>query len=306
MSWSVGRVALMVLVVLVGSYGKVEAQDPATREDVRVFKEMSYVPDGHERQRLDLYVPQSTNGPLPVIVWIHGGAWRAGSKENPPVMRYTRQGYALASVNYRLSQHASFPAQIQDCQAAIRWLRAHAKEYGLDENRIGVCGASAGGHLVALLGTAPENPPWEAIGEHRSLSARVQCVVDLFGPSDLARLAPQNATADSAIARLLGGPPSEKAELARQASPVSFVTPDDPPFLILHGDQDPLVPLEQSELLADTLKKAGVEVTLVTLKGARHGGPAFSGTDVTSTMDRFFAKHLKHEDASPASNGQGQ
>lgn len=145
---SLGNVCIAVLLALVaaGASGQ-------ERAGVRALKDIAYVPEGHARQKLDLYLPAAEpNAPLPLIVWVHGGAWQAGSKEGCPAVGFVGKGYAVASINYRLSRHAIFPAQIQDCQAAIRWLRVHADEYRIDPNRFGVWGASAGGHLVALLG----------------------------------------------------------------------------------------------------------------------------------------------------------
>src|SRR4051812_4543175 len=145
------------LAVVFGVASVAQAQRPQAKvpEGTKVHRDLEYVKGGHERQRLDLYVPERADNPLPVIVWVHGGAWLAGSKEGGgPALPFVGKGYAVASVNYRLSQHATFPAQIEDCKAAIRWLRAHAETYHLDPDHIGVWGASAGGHLVALLGTS--------------------------------------------------------------------------------------------------------------------------------------------------------
>src|SRR5262249_37667916 len=164
--------------------------------------------------------------------------------------------YAAASIGYRLSQHAKFPAQIEDCKAALRWLRANAKKYGLDPDRVGVWGASAGGHLVALLGTAADVKEWDGVGGNTDQSSRVQRVCDRFGPSDFMTIAGKSPRADSPVAELLGGPVAENKENAAKASPVTHVSKSSAPFLILHGDEDPTVPVAQSEELADALKKA--------------------------------------------------
>lgn len=260
---------------------------------VKVERNLEYVPGGHERQKLDLYRPEKGKAPLPLIVWVHGGGWQAGSKDRPPVLYLVKKGYALASVNYRLSQHATFPAQIEDCKAAIRWLRANAKKYGLDPKHVGAAGASAGGHLVALLGTTADVKELDGVGGNKDQSSRVQAVVDLFGPTDFQHLGPNADRAGGAIAKLLGGPPSENKEKAKQASPVAHVSKDAAPFLILHGDMDKTVALKQSQLLTDALKKAGVEVRLITLEGAGHGGPAFSQPEQRQAIEDFFDKHLK-------------
>ena len=143
-------------------------------QGVKAHRDLAYVVNGHERQKLDLFVPEKADGPLPLIIWIHGGGWQNGSKEGCPPLRngYTGRGYAVASINYRLSGHAIFPAQIEDCKAAIRWLRAHAKEYSLDPQRFGVWGSSAGGHLVALLGTSGDVKEFDVGREPRPIEPR--------------------------------------------------------------------------------------------------------------------------------------
>jgi acetyl esterase/lipase len=260
---------------------------------VKVERDLAYAPGGHERQKLDLYLPEKKpGGPLPLVVWIHGGGWQGGSKDRPAGMWLVPKGYALASINYRLSQHATFPAQIEDCKAAIRWLRANAKKYGLDPQHVGVWGASAGGHLVALLGTTANQKDLD-VGGNTDQSSRVQAVVDLFGPADFQSLSRNSDAARSPVTKLLGGPASENKEKAKQASPLAHVSKDAAPFLILHGDQDKTVPLRQSQLLAEALKKAGVEVRLITLEGAGHGGEAFGKPEQRQAIEDFFDKHLK-------------
>jgi acetyl esterase/lipase len=266
-------------------------------EGAKALRDLAYVPGGHERQHLDLYLPAEPDGPLPVIVWVHGGSWRTGSKDRCPALPLVGKGYAVASLNYRLSQHAAFPAQIADCKTAIRWLRSHAREYGLDPEHIGAWGASAGGHLVALLGTAGGLKELEGKGENLDQSSKVQAVCDWFGPTDFRGLG-NSTNADNPVARLLGGPVSEKKELAALASPLAHVSKDAPPFLIMHGDQDQLVPLSASERLAEALKKAGVEVTLRTLADAGHGGAAFLSADTRNIVEEFFDRHLKKKPAS--------
>jgi acetyl esterase/lipase len=187
-----------------------------------------------------------------------------------------------------LSGDAIFPAQIEDCKAAVRWLRAHAKEYGLNPDRFGVWGSSAGGHLVALLGTSGD------------VSSRVQAVCDYYGPTDLlqmdahalpsARLKHDPAT--SPESRLIGGAIQENKEKTTRANPIVYVTPDDPPFLIVHGDADPVVPIHQSQLLFDALKKAGVSVRFHTIKGAGHG-QGFGGREIDEMVNNFFDSYLK-------------
>jgi acetyl esterase/lipase len=266
---------------------------PRLPAGVKVVQDLPYVEGGHERNRLDLYLPEKVAGRLPLVVWIHGGGWQGGSKENCPAVSFATKGYAVASVNYRLSQHAAFPAQIEDCKAAIRWLRANAAKYHFDADHIGVWGGSAGGHLVALLGTTGGVKELEGSGGNLDQSSRVQCVVDWFGPTDFVSWDPNfNKAVYSMIARLLGGPVQENKEKARKASPLTYVDKDSAPFLIMHGDQDTLVPLRQSDVLAEALKKAGVEVKLVVVQGNGHGGPGFGSPENRKLIADFFATHL--------------
>lgn len=271
-------------------------------EGVQAHRDLVYVADGHERHKLDLYVPEKTDGSLPLIIWVHGGGWQNGSKDGCPPLRngYAGRGYAVASINYRLSQHAPFPAQIEDCKAAIRWLRAHAREYHLDPNRFGVWGSSAGGHLVALLGTSGDVKAFD-VGANLDQSSRVQAVCDYYGPTDF--LAPVNTPgATAAESKLLGGPVMEKPDLASRANPIMFVSRNNPPFLIVHGDKDPTVPINQSQLLFDALKRAGVSVHFHTVKGAGHGR-GFGGPEIEPMVSSFFEKHLKAK--TPPSNLDG-
>jgi acetyl esterase/lipase len=261
-----------------------------------VHRDLAYVSGGHPRQALDLYLPAAA-APLPLIVWIHGGAFRMGSKEDRIPVEMLEQGYAIASLNYRLSQHALFPAQIEDCKAAVRWLRAHAGAYGLDPSRFASWGESAGGHLAAMLGTTGHERSFE-VGEHLEGSSRVQAVLDFFGPTDFIQMdahrLPEGMlhdTADSPESQLVGGPIQERpAEVAR-ANPVTYVTPEAPPFLIVHGDRDALVPYHQSTLLVAALRAAGVPVNFYTVVGAGHGG--FNDPQIGSLVHAFLATHLK-------------
>ena len=272
---------------------------PAELPGVTALRDVAYVGGGHERQKLDLFVPEKGEN-LPLVVWIHGGGWVGGSKENPPALGFTRSGYAVASINYRFSQHAVYPAQIEDCKAAIRWLRANAAKHRINPDKIGVWGASAGGHLVALLGTTGDVKEFDK-GENLGQSSRVQAVCDVFGPTDFleyynyanAKLVAPSVLPDDAnslLVRLVGGKLSEKKDVVAKANPITYVTKGDAPFLIMHGDKDLLVPLHQSEILEKALKKADVPVTLYVEKGSGHG---LRGPEVGKMVAAFFEKHLK-------------
>ncbi len=245
-------------------------------EAATVLRDLTYAVQDGRPLTLDLYLPH-ISGTRPLVVWVHGGAWYEGSKEHCLAVPLTEHGYAVASINYRLSHEAIFPAQIHDCKGAVRWLRAHAAEYRLDPDRFGAWGDSAGGHLVALLGTSGDVAELEGtVGGNLGQSSRVQAVCDWYGPTDMLQMssAPSEIdhdAPDSAEARLFGGPIHEKRDLVRLANPVTFLCPDAPPFLIVHSDADPIVPLRQSEILADALRAAGVPVTFLTVVGAGHG-----------------------------------
>jgi acetyl esterase/lipase len=263
------------------------------------LRDLAYVPRGHARQTLDLYLPHAPGAGdalRPLIIWVHGGAFRMGSKEDKVPLAYVAEGYAVASLNYRLSRHALWPAQIEDCKAAVRWLRAHAADYGLDPARFAAWGESAGGHLVAMLGTAGEVAALE-VGEYLHVSSRVQAVVDYFGPTDFLQMDAHRLpdgmvhdAADSPESQLVGGPIQAHPERVAAANPVTYVSPAAPPFLIVHGDQDPLVPYHQSQLLDAALRAAGVPVTFYTVTGAGHG--RFTDPAVPELTHAFLAEHL--------------
>ncbi len=270
---------------------------PKIPESVTVHRDIAYVTDGHERQKLDLYVPADTGENLPLIIWVHGGAWRGGNKTHYRPMGYLSAGYAGASLNYRLSQHAVFPAQIEDVKAAIRWLRANAETYRLDPNRFAAWGSSAGGHLVAMLGTAGDVPEFE-VGENLEVSSKVQAVVDYFGPTDFLQMDAHRLpdglvhdAPDSPESKLVGGPIQAHKDRVAKANPITYVSKDNPPFLIIHGDQDKLVPFHQSVLLKDALEKAGVPVTFYRVEDGGHGW--FRDPKVPELTKAFLEQHLK-------------
>ncbi len=282
---------------------------PALPQGFTAEYDVKYVPDGDPAQTLDVYFREkATDHPQPLLVWIHGGGWSAGTKADVPFLNQLSRGYVVASVEYRFSQKAIFPAQIQDCQAALRWLRGHARKYNLDPEHVGVGGASAGGHLAALLGTSGGKRAFPPVGGDKDQSDRVQAVCDIFGPADfwtVIRQADEDKTVKNVFqwnkgdpySRLIGARLGEDREKCEAASPAHYVSKDNPPFLILHGDRDALVPYAQSAELKDLLGKAGVPVTLQRLPGAGHGGPAFQLPAVGKLVNTFFDKHLKGVDA---------
>lgn len=280
----------VILAVVTPFVGR--AQAPAGRE----LRDVPYTEAGKEPQMLDLYLPADDGKEHPLVVWIHGGGWSMGGRRPCPSKPLTGYGYAVASVSYRFSQQAIFPAQIEDCKAALRFLRAHAAEYHIDPARVGVAGESAGGHLVALLGTTGGTKQFD-VGSHLDQSSAVQCVIDLYGPSDFLHWGdntdPSLETPFNGLARLVGGKISTHQEAARTASPFYDVSKESVPFLIFHGDKDPIVPLQQSQVLDAALRQAGVASTLYVLPGAGHGGPQFGTPENLKTMFDFLEKHLK-------------
>jgi acetyl esterase/lipase len=291
--WVIGIVVVLGTSMLLQAADQPKLQQPEGEPALQTHRNLEYIVGGHARNKIDLYLPAKADHPLPVIVWIHGGGWYEGSKENCPAVPFVTKGYAVASINYRFSQHALFPAQIEDCKAAIRWLRANAKRYNLDAGHIGVWGASAGGHLVALIGTTGNVKKLEGTGGNLDQSSRVQCVVDWFGPTDFTKMGGWQDKPDSPMARLLGGPVRDRQELATKANPITYISKDSAPFLIMHGEEDKLVPMNQSELLDRALRKAGVESTLVRIPGNGHGGPGFTTPENRKKIEEFFEKHLK-------------
>jgi acetyl esterase/lipase len=296
-----------ILVTAQTSLGQVK--HPTLPQGFTAEYDVKYIPNGDGAQSLDIYYPEKEpEKPLPLLIWIHGGAWIAGSKSEMPYLSQLTRGYVLASIEYRFSQKALFPAQIQDCQAAIRWLRANAKKYHIDPEHIGVGGGSAGGHLAALVGTSGGKKVFPAIGDTKDESDRVQAICDVYGPSDFWTVVKQ-ADEDKNVknifdwnksdpySKLIGAKLGVDKEKCDAVSPVHYVSKDNPPFLILHGDRDTLVPFAQSVELADRLTKAGVTVTLQKLPGAGHGGQAFGLPAVTKLTTSFFDKHLKGLDA---------
>ncbi|RCS41552.1 alpha/beta hydrolase [Bremerella cremea] len=280
---------LLLFLLLVCLLSSANAAEPRVTKDI----EFANV-DGHSL-KLDLYQPDSTGGPL--VVWIHGGGWKGGSKTSCPLKWLTDHGYNVASISYRFTDKATFPAQIHDCKAAIRWLRAHQEKYGYSTDKIAVAGSSAGGQLAALLGTSGDVKELEGtVGGNLDQSSRVDCVIDYFGATDFilrSKTQPHVANQEgTSVYKLLGGGADQQVELAKQASAVNFVSSDDPPFLVFHGDQDKTVLLDQSERIQEVYDEAGLPLELIILEGAGHGGKAFYASKYRQAVEAFLKKHL--------------
>ncbi len=285
------RYVLLLVLLGFGLASRTYADDAApgkTHRDI-VFAEV----DGH-RLKLDLYLPSGLEE-APLVVWIHGGGWRAGSKNKVPILDLTKRGYAVASISYRFTTNAIFPAQIHDCKAAVRWLRANAGKYDYDADWIAVAGSSAGGHLALLMGVSGHVKELEGnVGDHADQSSAVQAVIDYFGPSDFVlrgKTQPERAyTEKSGSFALLGGVKNGKVdpEAEKLASPAHYVSEDDPPLLIFHGKVDSTVLLDQSEHIAKLYEKAGLKARLVILEKAGHGGRQFFTGDHFESARMFL------------------
>lgn len=277
------------------------AKVPRLPDNVVLERDVEYGRAGQRPLLLDIVRPkEASEKPRPAIVFVHGGGWSGGSKTAAigSLIPYAASGnYFCATIDYRLSGEAIWPAQIHDCKAAIRWLKAHASKYGVDPEKIGVCGGSAGGHLVSLLGLTAGVKELEGDCGWPDPSSRVACVVDFCGPSDFLAIARVKSDAGRAaygpVSQLLGGPVEERQEAARAASPLTYVSPDASPFLIVHGTADATVPLAQAESLFAALKKAGADATFVRIEGGGHG---IGGDEVHARVKAFFEKHLRGQD----------
>ena len=297
------RGKLVAILLLWAGLAAARQAAPGLPPNVRAELDIPYAATDNPRQRLDLYLPKepAAGEKLPLVVFIHGGGWVGGDKRAGAMLLPLVQSgeYAVASVGYRLTGESIWPAQIHDCKAAIRWLRANAAKHGIDPARIGVAGSSAGGHLVCLLGTTGGVADLEGtLGEHRDQDSRVACVVNQFGPSDLCDVSEANAAAKGMVAKLLGGRPDEVPEVARAASPLTYVTKDDAPVICIHGTADELVPYSQSTKLDEACGKVGVECIMVTIEGGGHGG--FRNPEVVVRTKQFLDKHLRGKDATIA------
>jgi acetyl esterase/lipase len=266
----------------------------ASAQAPRVHKDLVYARVNGRPLALDLYLPEGVASP-PLLVWVHGGAWTTGSKAGvPPV--FVANGFAVASVDFRQSTEARFPAQVHDIKAAIRYLRANAPAYGYRIDRIAIAGDSSGGHLAALVGVTNGHRELEGtVGDCLNQSSNVQAIVVYYGASDLRTILAQSTPFGlnmrrPALERLLGALPDQAPELAALASPVSHVDSQDPPLMLLHGDQDPQMPINQSHELEGAYEKLGLDVTFRVVHGAAHGGQVFYSPPYLKPVLDFLAR----------------
>jgi acetyl esterase/lipase len=273
--------------------------------DVKVQGGIVYGKGGDTNLKLDMARPQHEDGPRPAVIFIHGGGWATGHRwvHRRHIKSAAERGYVAVSISYRLMQFdrkkreattaaPTFPAQVHDAKVAVRWLRANADKYNVDPNRIGAVGFSAGGHLALMLGLTDDSANLEGDGGHSDQSSRVQAVVNFFGPTEMAQCYSESKL-DWLFRLFLDGTPDQVPDRYKASSPVTYVSPDDPPVLTIQGDRDVIVPVSQAHLLDAKLKEVGARHTLIVLKGQPHG---FRGKHQEKAFQAAFAfldKHLK-------------
>lgn len=263
----------------------------------QIIRDLKYAQVADQTLNLDLHLPRE-KARSPLIVWVHGGAWRSGSKKDMPLAKLIEEGYAVASVDYRLSPQAKFPAQIHDLKATVRFLRGHGDEWRLPTKKILIAGDSAGGHLAALVGVSNGHGELEGdVGNDRTQSSEVQGIISFYGGANLTTILKQStphglSVRVPALDLLLGGQPDDVPVLARLASPVFHVDRRDPPLLLLHGDQDPQMPVNQALELSGAYQKVKAPVKLEIVHGAGHGGAIFYDADRLAVMRKFFKRHF--------------
>lgn len=250
--------------------------------------------DKDPKQNFDLYRPTGVKGKLPVVIWIHGGGWWMGGKKNMEVSWLAGHGYALATIGYRFSQDSIFPTQIRDCYAAVRYILRHAAGYGLDSSRVILGGASAGGHLASLLGLTLNNNRKDFDAEAgKGRKIRIRGILNFYGPGDLYAFHGDGAgykvdSTTSSVSRLMGASGLERPDIAKWASPTTYVDKGDPPVLTIHGDKDPIVHYYLGKLFYNVLRLAGVKTTLITIAGGGHGGKEFSDAERQAQILAFL------------------
>ncbi len=287
---------LFLMVYLLSVSETVHSKEYSTT-NIRLMEGVEYAVTEEQTLYLDIYLPPEFKQP-PLVVFVHGGAWRAGTRTNPLILPLLNHGWAIASIDYRLSPVAPFPAQVHDIKAAIRYLRAKADEFGYKADRIAIVGVSAGGHLAALAGVTNGHPELEGnVGAFPNESSAIQVIASFYGASNLSTILSQSTPVglkvrQPALQLLLGGLPDQQKELARLASPVSHIDSTDPALLLMHGDQDPHMPINQAHELNYHYVENGLTVQFEVIHGAGHGGEAFYNAAGIRLLDEFLKQHL--------------
>lgn len=285
---SVCGTLVLVCICIVSARGQEKSK-------VEIEKGVVYARIGDREMQLDLARPTESDGPFPAVVCLHGGGWRAGDRNNmaQTIQVLAGRGYVAITPSYRFAPKDAFPAQVEDCKAAVRWLRANAKTYKLNPERIGVVGLSAGGHLACMLGLTKPEDGLEGKGGNGQESSKVQAVVSFFGPTDFTRKTWTKNIEDGVLKPFLGGTLEEKGNAYKKASPATYVHKEAPPVLLFHGTKDAIVDVEQSRLLAEKLKAAGANARLVELEGEGHAWGGEKLVQSVAEMVKFFDEHLK-------------
>lgn len=300
------RISLQ-LIILMGGMFHAGAQPSHIKgifpEGTIMVKNLSYANDSNKKHLLDIYLPPGKKVRRPLIVWIHGGAWMLNDKYadmgymKNTVRGFIDSGFAVASIDYRYSTEAIFPAQIQDCNQALEYLDQHAEDYKFDRDKIAVIGFSAGGHLASLLALSHNNAVKEFLPGGRPVHFRIKCVLDFYGPSDFIMLAGSPDTSISnernPVSILLGAMPLLRPDLAKKASPVTYIDRNDPPFLIVQGEKDESVPNTQSKILSSWLTVSKVKNELIVVPNAPHYGEMFDVVEIRNRLFRFLEFYLK-------------
>jgi acetyl esterase/lipase len=298
---------LLNLTFFICAYSAVSAQNPQIEKNFppgTIFhRNLSYNSDNNKKHLLDIYLPAKQNGKLPLIIWVHGGGWMVNDKYadmsymKNTVRSFIDSGYAFASIDYRYSTEAVFPAQIQDCNQAVQYLFDHSSEYNIDNNRIALIGFSAGGHLASLLGLSNNNEVKEFYPAGAKPAFKIKCVLDFYGPSDFVMLASTTDTSINSernpVSILLGALPLKRPDIARKASPVTYIDKNDPPFFIVQGEKDEAVPNTQSIILSSWLKTVGVYNEITVVPNAPHYGEMFDAESIRKDLFRFLQTYLK-------------
>lgn len=267
-------------------------------EGTTLHGNIPYQGDTLKKHLLDIYLPPNAKGKVPLVIWVHGGGWLSNDKYadmgymKETIKELMNRGYALASIDYRFSTQATFPAQMLDCNEAISYLVDNAEKYGLDADRMALMGFSAGGHLASMLGLSNNNKVEEFYNSGTNRKFSFKAVVDFYGPADLT-LFPGAIDSKSPESLLIGAAPLDRPDLAKAASPVSYVDEKDPPFLIIHGEKDDLVSPTQSHLLNSWLQVKGVPTELIVVKDAPHFGVEFDAPEIRTAVFSFLEKYLK-------------
>jgi len=266
---------------------------PEVPDSIEEYKDIEYKRIGDSSLKLNIYKPKKLNRSAPCLIFIHGGGWRTGKRSDylPYLIDFAKQGYVTATISYRLIKKAKFPAAVKDVKCAVKWIRAHAQDYLIDPDKIAVVGGSAGGHLSMMIGYSSDDPEFDGECDFDSVSSQVQAVVNLYGPSDLTT---EYALSRYEVADFIEPAYDQQPEMYQKASPINFITNDDPPTLIFQGTLDELVPVRQSDILKKTLEDVGVPSEYHRLKGWPHTMDAAEPVNryCQHYMNAFFQKYI--------------